>query len=63
MAKEHKNFCLNFNNEEQIVSVELIHKDGIISIANAFSKWLTENGIAHQVSTQFIKEEDESNTN
>lgn len=67
MKKEHKNFCLNFNNEEKVVSVELIHREGIFEIAKAFSVWLTENGIAHKVSTQKIEEpqteEDESSKN
>jgi hypothetical protein len=65
MKKEHKNFCLNFNNEEKVVSVELIHRQGIFDVAIAFSKWLTANGIAHKVSTQKIEEvkneEDENN--
>lgn len=56
MKKEHKNFCLNFNNDEKVVSVELIHKEGIFDIAKAFSVWLTANGIAHKVSTQKISE-------
>jgi len=54
--KEHKNFCLNFNNEEKVVSVELLHRDGIFEIAKAFSIWLADNGIAHHVSTQNIIE-------
>ena len=64
--KEHKNFCLNFNNDEKVVSVELLHKEGIFEIAKAFSVWLTANGIAHQVSTQKINEietNEDANTN
>jgi len=66
MKKEHKNFCLNFNNDEKVVSVELLHKEGIFEIAKAFSIWLTANGIAHQVSTQKINEvktEEDGSTN
>lgn len=66
MKKQHKNFCLNFNNDEKVVSVELLHKEGIFEIAKAFSVWLTQNGIAHQVSTQKISEHEtieDANTN
>lgn len=67
MKKEHKNFCLNFNNDEKVVSVELLHKEGIFEIAKAFSVWLADNGIAHKVTTQKISEhqiiEDENTSN
>ena len=56
MSKEHKNFCLNFNNEEKIVSIELTENIGILLVAQAFSKWLTENDIKHIVLEKKISE-------
>lgn len=63
MANKH--FVLNFNNDKKVVSVELKEAEGIFQVANAFSKWLTENGIENIVTEMPIDEikilEDEIN--
>lgn len=60
-------FVLNFNNDKKIVSISLKTSEGIFQVAESFSKWLTENGIAHEVTETPIAEtetiEDESTNN
>lgn len=61
----HQHFVLNFNNDKKVVSVSLKEAEGIFQVAEAFSKWLTENGIAHEVTELPITEteQDESTNN
>ncbi len=56
MSQEYKPFALNFNNDKKVVSVTLPQQEAIFQLAEAFSKWLTENGIENVVTEQPILE-------
>jgi hypothetical protein len=51
---EKKPFALNFNNDKKIVSVTLPQEDAVFQLAEAFSKWLTENNIENEVTEKPI---------
>lgn len=54
MSKKQLPFALNFNNEKKIVSVTLPQEEAVFQLAEAFSKWLTENNIENVVTEKPI---------
>jgi len=56
MSQEYKPFALNFNDDKKVVSVTLPQKESIFQLAEAFSKWLTENGIENVLTEQLISQ-------
>jgi len=54
MSKKNLPFALNFNNHKKIVSVTLPQEEAVFQLAEAFSKWLTENNIENVVTEQPI---------
>jgi hypothetical protein len=56
MSKKNLPFALNFNNDKKIVSVTLPQEEAVFQLAEAFSKWLTENNIENEVTEKPINE-------
>lgn len=54
MSKKQLPFALNFNNDKKIVSVTLPQEEAVFQLAEAFSKWLTENNIENVVTEKPI---------
>ena len=54
MSKKQLPFALNFNNDKKIVSVTLPQEEAVFQLAEAFSKWLTENNIENVVTDKPI---------
>ncbi len=56
-------FELNFNGKKKSVKVKLKKSDDIFALAEAFSKWLTENKIPNTLTEHFILNENKESQN
>jgi len=56
MSIKQPPFALNFNNDKKIVSVTLPQEEAVFQLAEAFSKWLTENNIENVVTEKQIND-------